>query len=646
MKKLLLLCAALVSGVCASAEVETLSFRNPADYGYAVPDFGKSTDLKAGQTIEKDAITITVDKIGSTAVRFFNGSKTEKNPDGGPINLRVYKGSTVTVDAAGGTITKIEMKGPSGYENVTKPSVGNYNYASNKASGTWTGESTAVSIACTGTVQIDTMIVTYTPGEGKFVKAPVISGEELFETSTTVTIEAEAGCQIYYSRDGSDPDVEDPDALYSKPFTLTNSATVKAVAVNGDGAKSKVATKEFTKTTVSDIQAAHAATKGAVMTVKNAKVMAVCDAGYVVDDNTDFILIYDFNQAGKFTVGDVLTVTGTIDTYQGVNQFTKTTLVKTDASTPGGYPTATVLDGAGLDALQANFARKYVELTGTVSINNDKYNVLVEGATTGKGSVLSPNADQKGKLVNGAEVKVTGYAMYVSGTVYVNLVPTSIELGSTPEAPVPLELAEYNNGGLEEWTEGYPNQWLSTTSASSKSTVSQSTDAHSGTYSAKLATDPSDKGSNRRLASTEFRLPAGGYIVTLYAKAANAGETGAIRVGYAEVVLDGMGYKTLSGSSYKYTNDNKNIEVPDQWTKIEQFFELKEETIVNFCFMVPKATKDILVDDISVTPGYPAGISDVVRVDKNAVVYDLQGRKLNKVQKGVNIVGNAKVLVK
>ena len=60
-----------------------------------------------------------------------------------------------------------------------------------------------------------------------------------------MSISGPAGASIYYTIDGSTPDASGP--LYSAPFSLSNSATVKAVAIK-DGVSSSVASKVFTKT--------------------------------------------------------------------------------------------------------------------------------------------------------------------------------------------------------------------------------------------------------------------------------------------------------------------------------------------------------------------------------------------------------------
>lgn len=75
--------------------------------------------------------------------------------------------------------------------------------------------------------------------------APTISGEKNFAFNTTVTLtSSESVASIYYTTNGDEPTTSS--SLYDRPFTLTESATVKAIAVYDD-VISPVATEEFTK---------------------------------------------------------------------------------------------------------------------------------------------------------------------------------------------------------------------------------------------------------------------------------------------------------------------------------------------------------------------------------------------------------------
>ena len=77
------------------------------------------------------------------------------------------------------------------------------------------------------------------------VEAPVISGTTPFEESTQVSISGPSGAQIHYTTDGTTPTASSN--LYSAPFSLDASSTVKAIAIK-DGVSSSVASKVFAKT--------------------------------------------------------------------------------------------------------------------------------------------------------------------------------------------------------------------------------------------------------------------------------------------------------------------------------------------------------------------------------------------------------------
>ena len=74
--------------------------------------------------------------------------------------------------------------------------------------------------------------------------SPTISGTTPFAETTSVSMSGPAGAEIHYTTDGSTPTAES--TLYSEAFTLSDTTTVKAVAIK-DGESSEVASKLFTK---------------------------------------------------------------------------------------------------------------------------------------------------------------------------------------------------------------------------------------------------------------------------------------------------------------------------------------------------------------------------------------------------------------
>ena len=76
------------------------------------------------------------------------------------------------------------------------------------------------------------------------VAAPSFTGSTQFEESTQVTMSGPDGAEIHYTTDGSTPTAESP--VYSEPLTLTETTTVKAIAIK-DGQSSAVTSRTYTK---------------------------------------------------------------------------------------------------------------------------------------------------------------------------------------------------------------------------------------------------------------------------------------------------------------------------------------------------------------------------------------------------------------
>ena len=74
--------------------------------------------------------------------------------------------------------------------------------------------------------------------------SPTISGTTPFAETTSVSMSGPDGAEIHYTTDGSAPTAES--TLYSEAFTLSDTTTVKAIAIK-DGESSEVASKLFTK---------------------------------------------------------------------------------------------------------------------------------------------------------------------------------------------------------------------------------------------------------------------------------------------------------------------------------------------------------------------------------------------------------------
>ncbi len=205
-------------------------------------------------TVEGDVVTLTFDKANSA-----NEPAYYTTGDA----VRLYNGGTMTVSASGKTMTKVVFE----YELNGSATVSVTPATYDASTKTWTGSATAV-VMTAGTakhVRISKVTVTYEDGDSPVVTVatPVIAGETPFTESTQVSITcATEGASIYYTIDGAAPTANS--TAYSAPFTLTESATVKAIAYDSNNNASSVATMDFEKEGVADNSVANAAAMNAL----------------------------------------------------------------------------------------------------------------------------------------------------------------------------------------------------------------------------------------------------------------------------------------------------------------------------------------------------------------------------------------------
>ncbi|MDR0895889.1 MAG: hypothetical protein LBN06_11425 [Prevotellaceae bacterium] len=154
-------------------------------------------------------------------------------------------------------------------------------------------------------------------------------------------------------------------------------------------------------------------------------VLAVNKQGFMFSDGTATMLYY--NRDGvEVAKGDIITVSGTTSTYNNFRQFPAAATVAKIGEGTVTYPSPRALEAADMDAyLDAPYIQ-YVQFHGILSISGNYYNVIIEDATTAQGSIAYPLDGDVNPELNGKEVVVTGYSMYMSGTRYVNVTATSV----------------------------------------------------------------------------------------------------------------------------------------------------------------------------------------------------------------------------
>ena len=211
--------------------------RSEVTYTFSDHFNSNSTEL-SGLSFD-DVITGSFAKgNGSTQPQYYtNGSA-----------VRWYGNNTLEIIASNATISSIEITYTQKNKEVTAD-VGTYNHAT----GTWTGSASSVTFTVesgTGHNRVSALKVNYTiSGGNASVATPTINPNgDIFLESQEVSIScATEGATIYYTTNGNDPTTSS--SIYSAPFTITATTTVKAFAVKSGYDNSAIATATFTKTT-------------------------------------------------------------------------------------------------------------------------------------------------------------------------------------------------------------------------------------------------------------------------------------------------------------------------------------------------------------------------------------------------------------
>jgi len=189
-----------------------------------------------------DNISIQFDKnTGNTAPAYYNTGTA----------ARLYANNTLTITPASGCeITEIVLTfSSSSYTGSLSASQGSYSLSS--TTGTWTGSSTEAIVitntASSGHARIQVLSVTYSAGSiTQQVATPTFTPEEgTYTEAQDVTINCETdGATIYYTVDGTEPTIESN--IYTSPISLSETATVKAMATKDGMLASEVATALYT----------------------------------------------------------------------------------------------------------------------------------------------------------------------------------------------------------------------------------------------------------------------------------------------------------------------------------------------------------------------------------------------------------------
>ena len=179
--------------------------------------FYTTLECKKGGAVTKDKFSVLKD-IKGLHIRFLPEQEQEQN-----ISSREFLKQAEFINVDNLTKKEEEESGTSGGGSNSGSGNGG-SQSGNQNSGSQSGEQ--------GGSQAETLA------------APTISGTTPFAETTSVSMSGPDGAEIHYTTDGSTPTAES--SLYSEAFTLSDTATVKAIAIK-DGESSEVASKLFTK---------------------------------------------------------------------------------------------------------------------------------------------------------------------------------------------------------------------------------------------------------------------------------------------------------------------------------------------------------------------------------------------------------------
>lgn len=223
-------------------------------------------------------------------------------------------------------------------------------------------------------VQVDNVVVVYTPINTSKVSTPTISGYENFLTSTKATITCGTdGATIQYSTDGGTSW-----NTYSSSLTLTETTTVKAKATKDGLTDSEQTSKTFTKRTPTNVAAALTAINALA---DNETIADQCVAGIISQVD------YYSSNAITYWISDNGTTTSQLEVYNGkglngANFTAKTDLNVGDQVTVFGTLKKYVKNSTTTPEFDAGSQLLSYEATGTPTPAINASNVTIDSEAT------------------------------------------------------------------------------------------------------------------------------------------------------------------------------------------------------------------------------------------------------------------------
>ena len=448
--------------------------------------------------------------------------------------------------------------------------------------------------------------------------APIITVAETFKGSTTATITCPTiGATIKYSFDN------ETWSDYSSPLIITETTTIYAKSVL-DEEESEVVSASTTKLTPITIAEARAQGSGSVYT-QGVVTSVNGRTGYIQDAEAAIVVYMAYGET--LTVGDEIEVTGTLSTFSGLLEIGSPTVTvlssgnsvepevmtvaQVNSSTKQGWLVKII--AATVTAIESqNVTLTQGESTITVRFNNaEDINFEVNDIITLTGNIGCYNTTQ---IANPTDVNVVGGPVNVT----ISAVGYSTLYYSDRNLKVPADVTAYTyrvGTKLEvSHTYGEGEVIPAGTAVVLKKTTSNTS------FSFVSTTDTGTADANNLLkGSDEAATTTGGnyyYALTLD-KDRNPNSVGFYWMNETGAAFTNGAHKAYLALPHNFA---WYADPTDPNAAVKGFIALPDE------------------DD-------PTAIENVnVSVDLNEGIYNLAGQRLQKMQKGINIVNGKKIL--
>ncbi len=260
--------------------------------------------------------------------------------------------------------------------------------------------------------------------------------DDFFEGSMNVSLAAAEGMKIYYTTNGDDPTTAS--TLYSAPFEITATTTVKAIAYDETNSKeSVVASKTYTKAlTCAEANAAADDTK---MMLNTVTVVYVNGSNIYVADATGGALVYAYNyglKAGQVVKG----LKGAISIYNKLPEVVPSSAFADLTITDGTVPEPTALTAVPT----MDIINQYVRINGVTTTaatwksSDSKSAARTMTAKLGDDDITLYNTFKIDQTFTADNYDIIGFVTCYNNTVRIAVV--SATLSTTP--PTSIENAE------------------------------------------------------------------------------------------------------------------------------------------------------------------------------------------------------------